>query len=103
MTLQEQFVDTFKESDVITTQDILIWYKAVKKGTTLYVSYSTPYNLIIYPLIAKGILVRVDKGLYKLSTNGEPSPEGKEITKEEEEWESYIKNKLAQELTSQSS
>lgn len=65
MTLQERFVQNFKDMEYISTKDIFIWYNIVKSGGPSAYRASI-YALIINPLLMKGILKKVGKGIYTL-------------------------------------
>ncbi len=97
MTLQQQFEDTFKERDVITTKDIYNWYCSVKGGKSQVAYPTSIYGLVINPLLAKGIIIKITKGVYKLNHFTFESKVLETIEEQQEEmdeWDLYIKQKL---------
>jgi len=65
MTLQERFIEYFHGVEYISTKDIFKWYNIVKSGGPSTYRASI-YALIINPLLMKGILKKVEKGVYTL-------------------------------------
>lgn len=89
MTLQESFIASFQDVQYITTKDIYEWYSTAKRGGSLHTYRSAIYALIIVPLMQKGLLIKLSKGLYTL----DQSATRVEATSNDE-WETYIKSKL---------
>lgn len=68
MTIQDQFLKQFNTNEKITTKDIYEWYTQVKGGQSSFTYYSSIFSVIINPLVRKGILKKVSKGVYEVST-----------------------------------
>jgi hypothetical protein len=65
MNLKDQFLNTFKTDDMLTTKDIIDWYSSVKHGNApLY--YANVYNAIINPLLHGKVIEKIERGYYKV-------------------------------------
>lgn len=104
MTLHNQFVAYFKGFEEITTADIFKWYKEVRSGSSKHTYHSNIYNIVIYPMVARGTISRVRRGVYTL----QPTPSMPkdniqsdiDITVDPsqwDEWDHYINDKLKEE------
>jgi len=66
MTLQERFTQDFKDMEYISTKDIFEWYTMVKRGDNPHTYRAAIYSLVINPLLMKGLLKKMSKGVYSL-------------------------------------
>ena len=66
MTLQERFTQDFKDMEYISTKDIFEWYTTVKRGDNPHTYRAAIYSLVINPLLMKGQLKKMGKGVYSL-------------------------------------
>jgi hypothetical protein len=96
MKLKDKFLNDFLGSDLISTKDILEWYKENKKSNDEYTYHSTIYPLLINPLLSKGFLEKINKGFYKLTNIAEfttiNSPS--EVKEQKDEIDNYLEQQL---------
>lgn len=64
MSLQDDLVNHFKDLPFFSPKDALVWYQGVKSGGAAY--YSNIYMLLLQPLLAKGRIERLNRGLYRV-------------------------------------
>lgn len=99
MTLQERFTQDFKDMEYITTKDIFEWYTMAKRGDNPHTYRAAIYSLIINPLLMKGILKKMNKGVYSLRvdckrSDKDLSEEVKGQEQELDEFDKYIQQKI---------
>ena len=84
--LQSDFVEyAIKLGGTFTAGQAFEWYKENKAGERLP-DRSDVYRLIIDPLLYKGEIEKLSRGIYAVSI--------KPLTVEEDEWDSYLSKKL---------
>jgi len=92
--LQENFLNDFKDS-TFTANQVYKWYCEAKSNPERKPYRSEIYNLILDPLLHKGVLIKLTKGLYQVAVPAQyVVKEGKASTSTEDDWDSYIKSKL---------
>lgn len=110
--LQQQFLSTFLDREVITTREIYEWYCEVKSNPENLAYRSAIHSLIINPLMHKGLLLKLSGGIYQINTEAvsevseapasfkEVKVSSEDMTNEEltddEAFERYIQQKLKQ-------
>jgi len=104
MNLREQFLIAFNKDRLFTTDDVYRWYKKAKSNPHILPDRGAIHRLILNPLLHKGAIQRLDKGLWTFSTPEEESvlappldrdgEKDKDVSKDEDEWEKYINRKL---------
>jgi hypothetical protein len=104
MNLTNKFLNAHSQGTILTTKDILKWYRENKKGDSDYTYHTTIYQLIINPLVKKGYLEKMDRGIYKINTTNPLTFQNtnfndvrfiKEFNNEDlDEWDVYIKSKI---------
>lgn len=111
MSLNTKFVVYFKDFEEINTSDIFKWYKEVRSGSSKHTYHSNIYNIVIYPMVARGTIVRVRRGVYRLQTTLalaeqntlEQFSTDADIVVDShqwegnDEWDEYIKEKMSKE------
>lgn len=98
MTLQEKFTSYFQGVGYISTKEIFDWYTLVKSGDNPNTYRASIYALVINPLLMKGVLKKVEKGIYTLNQTAEC----KDLTEEEvscqeqelDDFDRYIQEKI---------
>lgn len=97
MTLQDKFIDYFNGVDYISTKEIFEWYTLVKSGDNPNTYRASIYALVINPLLMKGVLKKVEKGIYTLTQSTECKDLTEEAVCQEQElddFDKYIQEKI---------
>ena len=64
MSLQDDLLTHFKDEPFFSPKDVYIWYNGVKTGGQAY--YNNLYMMLLMPLMAKGRIERLNRGLYRV-------------------------------------
>lgn len=88
--LQDLFISDFIDKN-FTAKEVYRWYCEVKSNPDRKPYRSEIYSLILDPLLHKGVIIKLTKGVYQVANQSEgvisTSSTG-------DDWDSYIKSKL---------
>ena len=92
--LQQAFLKDF-ENTTVTTQQIYAWYRYNKTRPDRPPYRSEIHELIINPLIFKGLIIRLSKGIYLIKPISTPTEKDASLSSgTASDWDDYIQSKL---------
>jgi hypothetical protein len=89
MSLQEAFRQYFNDKQTITSSEAFAWYKHVKGGIEPG-RFAGLYLAVLQPMMKKGQLIRVKRGVYKFTKKGGTVTP---TATTDSEWDKYINEK----------